>query len=218
MALKPEERHTIVLDYLKEINKDTKVFHLRWSEPALLTKKVLTTTPAFWYMKYGWKRKMVEDMFFKAQIEVDVGLEKSFDQVFGGGYKGERWKDTMLRGKLDNLWEKIHGQKKEEQRSSITKSKQEDVDEDDNALKINNVSISNDIATNIFAQIDVNNNGFITKAEMDGLLTRLDALNFDDINDLAHNQEMMNLCMTKKVFIARIFSIFLILTLKICTN
>eukprot|EP01083_Nonionella_stella_P293362 997629_1 len=107
--LTPEQRHQIVLDYLKEIKKDTKVFHLRWSDGELLTTKVLTTTPAFWYKKYGWRRKKVENMFFKAQIEVTIILERGLDEVFGGGYKGQRWQDTALRGKLDNLWEKIYG-------------------------------------------------------------------------------------------------------------
>lgn len=210
-GLKPEERHQIVLDYLKEINKPSTVFHLRWSEPALLTKKVLITTPAFWYLKYGWKRKMVENMFFKAQIEVDATLEKAFDQVFGGGYTGERWRDTAMRGKLDNLWEKLHGQKKDDNGPKKKGKKQSDDAQDDDsniqlnvqqfidALKINNVNISADLAQNIFNQIDVNKNGFITKAEMDQLLTKLDALDFGNITDLANNPEMLNLCMTKKV-------------------
>ena len=230
--MKPEERHSIVLDYLKEINKPTKVFHLRWSEPALITKKVLTTTPAFWYMKYGWKRKMVEELFFKCQIEVDEPLEKSFDQVFGGGYKGQRWRDTALRGKLDNLWEKIHGvgAKKNKEKSpppmdigqgdnNDANNEQLNFQEFMDALKINNVTITPELAQNIFNQIDINKNGFITKTEMDQLLTKLDAMNFDDIHDLAHNQELLNLCMTKKVpFPSKFVMKFLFFSGVFCTE
>ena len=47
-GLSPEERHQVIMDYLKEKKKSDKVFHLRWSEPDLITAKVLTSTPAFW--------------------------------------------------------------------------------------------------------------------------------------------------------------------------
>lgn len=69
------------------------------------------------------------------------------------------------------------------------------------ALQINNVCISPELAQNIFNQIDANKNGFITATEMDGLLTKLDAMN---------NQEMLNLCMTRKVFIVSIAIIYTI--------
>ena len=74
-GLSPEERHQVIMDYLKEKKKSTKVFHLRWSEPDLITAKVVTSTPAFWYKRYGWKRRLVEKMFFQAQIVVDQLLD-----------------------------------------------------------------------------------------------------------------------------------------------
>eukprot|EP01084_Bolivina_argentea_P249205 417073_1 len=87
----PQERHQIIVDYLKEINKPTKVFHLRWKPGELLTGKVLETTPMFWYMKYQWSREQIEAMFFKARIEIDNQFDASLQQVFGGS-AGPRWR------------------------------------------------------------------------------------------------------------------------------
>ena len=211
MALSPEERHQIVIDYVKEHKKlSLKVFHLRWNEGELITKKVLTTTPAFWYKRYGWRRKKLENLFLKCQIEVSGVLENGLDEVYGGGYKGKRWINNSMIGKLDNLGEKLHGQKADKTiKATKTSNGQQQNDEKNdqklnflefvNALKINKVTISEDLAKQIFDSIDTNGNGMITKLEMEQCLTNLDAINFDGIVDLANNEQMLNLCMTKKV-------------------
>lgn len=212
-ALSPEERHQIVLDFVNEHKRLLlKVFHLRWNEGELITKKVLTTTPAFWYKRYGWSRKKVETLFFKTQIEVFGVLESGLDEVFGGGYKGKRWINNALTGKLDNLWEKLHGKKGDKKAASKASSKspndQKDAIEQDqqlnfneflDSLKINKVTITTELAQTIFDSIDANKNGFIIKSEMKQCLADLDAINFEGITDLANNQQMLNLCMTKKV-------------------
>eukprot|EP01083_Nonionella_stella_P078430 214646_1 len=191
-TLKPEERHQIVLDYLKEIDKNTKVFHLRWCEPALLTEKELTQTPPFWYKRYAWRRSQIETMFYKAQIEMTSLLIDGFDEVYGGGYTGKRWVNPAMRGKLDQLWGKLHGKKP-------SKNAQINFDDFLKALKTHHVTISNALARNIFDQIDTNKNGWITKPEMDQYLAKLDAMDLDNVPNLANNPQMLNLVMSRKV-------------------
>ena len=153
-------------------------------------------------------------------------------KVYGAGYQGQRWRDTSLRGKLDDLWLRLHGDKGH--RNNVLqkvrkfnahnnaiiggKENQDEVEQDNNsndddngnddglnynqfqkALQDMNVTISPELAQNIFKQIDSNDNGIITKIEMDGLLATLDEMDFTDLSDLANNQELLNLCLTKKV-------------------
>eukprot|EP00485_Elphidium_margaritaceum_P021386 CAMPEP_0202712216 /NCGR_PEP_ID=MMETSP1385-20130828/35677_1 /ASSEMBLY_ACC=CAM_ASM_000861 /TAXON_ID=933848 /ORGANISM="Elphidium margaritaceum" /LENGTH=160 /DNA_ID=CAMNT_0049372177 /DNA_START=39 /DNA_END=518 /DNA_ORIENTATION=+ len=90
-GLSKQERHDIIIDYLKSINKPTKVFHLRWRPGDLLHGKILRSTPMFWYMKYQWSRPQIEEMFFKARLEIDDAFDSSLQQVFGGS-AGARWR------------------------------------------------------------------------------------------------------------------------------
>ena len=94
-GLTPQERHQIIIDYLKEINKPTKVFHLRWRPGDLVDAKILRSTPMFWYMKYQWTRPQIEGMFFKARIEIDPKFDSSLQQVFGGS-PGVRWRGKSV--------------------------------------------------------------------------------------------------------------------------
>eukprot|EP01084_Bolivina_argentea_P249206 417074_1 len=90
-GLSEQERHNIIINYLKQINKETKVFHLRWRPGELLNGSILRSTPMFWYMKYQWSREQIEAMFFKARIEIDNQFDASLQQVFGGS-AGPRWR------------------------------------------------------------------------------------------------------------------------------
>ena len=137
-----------------------------------------------------------------------------------------------MRGKLDDLWLRLHGDKGH--RNNVLqkvrkfnahndaiiggKENQDEVEQNNNsndddnrnddglnynqfqkALQDMNVTISPELAQNIFKQIDSNDNGIITKIEMDSLLATLDEMDFTDLSDLANNQELLNLCLTKKV-------------------
>lgn len=90
-SLTNEKRHKLVMEYLEEIGKPAKVFHLRWKAGDLIDSKVLTSTPMFWYMKYSWSRKEIEGMFFKVEVEIDSVFDSALQQVFGGR-PGARWK------------------------------------------------------------------------------------------------------------------------------
>ena len=81
--LTPEERHEIVMSKLKEFNKKTRVFDMRWTKGDLITDKILKQTPAFWYMRFAWTRTEVEGLFFAAQIYIDEGMDNALDAVFG---------------------------------------------------------------------------------------------------------------------------------------
>eukprot|EP01083_Nonionella_stella_P066486 175107_1 len=89
--LTKQERHDIIITYLKQIKKSTKVFHLRWRPGELLNAKMLGSTPMFWYMKYQWSRQEIEEMFYKAQIEIDPLFDSALQEVFGGD-PGPRWR------------------------------------------------------------------------------------------------------------------------------
>eukprot|EP01083_Nonionella_stella_P089666 250260_1 len=204
-TLKPEERHQMVLDFVNSKKRlNVKVFHLRWSEPALLTEKVLLQTPPFWYKKYGWRRRHVETMFFEAEIELSYLLISAFDEVYGGGYKGKRWRNGALRGKLDDIWERLYGKKPQTRHDKKSKKKKqgdEQISFDDfmKALKAHNVTISDQLARYIFDQMDANKNGFITKQEMDQYLEKLDGMDLDNVPNLLDDPEMLNLVMAKNV-------------------
>eukprot|EP01083_Nonionella_stella_P161798 530391_1 len=90
----PQERHQIIVDYLKEINKPTKVFHLRWKPGDLLDGRVLETTPMFWYMKYKWGRQEIETMFYKARCVIGPLFDTALQQTFGGD-PGARWRGAI---------------------------------------------------------------------------------------------------------------------------
>ena len=92
-GLTPKERHDIVLKYLKEIKKKSKVFHLRWKSGNFITKDVLVKTPLFWYMRYGWTRMQIETMLYKARVVIDDVLDSGLQQVFGGD-AGPRFKNS----------------------------------------------------------------------------------------------------------------------------
>ena len=92
-GLSKQERHDLIIKYVKEIGKPTKVFHLRWRPGDLLNGKILRSTPMFWYMKYQWSREQIEGMFFRARIEIDSQFDASLRQVFGGS-PGPRWRGT----------------------------------------------------------------------------------------------------------------------------
>ena len=94
-GLTPQERHDLIIGYLKEINKPTKVFHLRWRPGDLIDAKTLRSTPMFWYMKYQWNRPQIEGIFFKARIEIDPKFDSALREVFGGS-PGVRWRGTVL--------------------------------------------------------------------------------------------------------------------------
>eukprot|EP01083_Nonionella_stella_P083917 232109_1 len=204
-TLKAEERNQIVLDFVGQHKRlNVNVFHLRWNEPDLLTDKVLMSTPPFWYKKYGWRRKHVENLFYEAQIEMSYLMISAFDEVYGAGYKGKRWRYGALRGKLDNLWERLYGKKPsandKNKKSKTQKNQQINFEAFLQALTANNVTISNELARSIFNQIDGNKNGFITKEEMDQYLAKLDDMNLDDVThkQLLENAELLNLVMAKK--------------------
>ena len=90
----PQERHQIIVDYLKKINKPTKVFHLRWKPGEVLTGKVLESTPMFWYMKYGWTRPEIEEMFYLARCVIGDLFDQALQQTFGGS-QGRRWRGAV---------------------------------------------------------------------------------------------------------------------------
>eukprot|EP01084_Bolivina_argentea_P315398 546417_1 len=115
-GLSKQERHDIIINYLKEISKPTKVFHLRWRPGDLLNGKILRSTPMFWYMKYKWSRQQIEEMFFKARIEIDNAFDMSLQQVFGGE-PGPRWRGGVVipkqkkwKMKAEENARKWHGQ------------------------------------------------------------------------------------------------------------
>lgn len=196
MSLTAEERHRIVIDYLHEINKPTTVFEKLWTEPALLTEKVLIETPAFWYLKCKWSRKMVEELFFKCRIEIDDAMEKSFDHAYGEKYIGRRWRDIVPANKSNIIWEKI---KLRKVKAYETKEQQHDerldLSQFQDALKINNIHISDESAQNIFNQIDIHSHQYITKTKLDDFLMKLQALNFK-----AHHLYDHDLYIAKMVF------------------
>ena len=97
----PQERHDIIINYLSEINKPTKVFHSRWNPGDLLTADVLQTTPVFWYKKYKWNRLEIETMFFKAQCVIDKEFDRSLQKTFGGD-PGQRWTGGVTGKKKEN--------------------------------------------------------------------------------------------------------------------
>ncbi len=47
-----EEIHDFIIEYLKEIDKETNVFHLTWKQNDLLDVMTLIRTPIYWYIKY----------------------------------------------------------------------------------------------------------------------------------------------------------------------
>ena len=90
----PQERHQIIVDYLKKVNKPTKVFHLRWKPGELLTGEVLESTPMFWYMKYQWGRAEIEEMFYKARCVIGPLFDTALQQTYGGS-PGPRWRGAI---------------------------------------------------------------------------------------------------------------------------
>lgn len=105
-GLTEEERHNIIIQTLKDINKDTKVFHLRWCPGDNLNEKILKSTPMFWYMKFGWSREDVETVFYKGRIYIDRVFEMSMDRVFGTTYKGARWLPPELQEEKKEKWKR----------------------------------------------------------------------------------------------------------------
>eukprot|EP01083_Nonionella_stella_P001035 2995_1 len=108
-GLTPQERHQIIVDYLKEINKPTKVFHLRWKPGDLLNGDVLDTTPMFWYMKYTWSRAEIEALFYKARIVINDRFDKALQQTFGGS-PGARWRGAAP-DKPKQKWREMQAEK-----------------------------------------------------------------------------------------------------------
>ena len=94
-GLTKQERHDIIINYLKQINKPTKVFHLRWRPGDLLNAKILRSTPMFWFMKYQWSRQQIEEMFYRARIEIDPLFDSALQQTFGG-QPGPRWRGKYI--------------------------------------------------------------------------------------------------------------------------
>ena len=105
----PKERHQIIVDYLKEINKPTKVFHLRWKPGELLTGKVLESTPMFWYMKYQWGRQEIETMFYKARCVIGPLFDQALQQTYGGD-PGPRWRGAVPE-KQNSGWRQRQAEK-----------------------------------------------------------------------------------------------------------
>merc|ERR1712154_138263 len=101
----------IIVDYLKEINKPTKVFHLRWKPGDLLDGKVLETTPMFWYMKYRWGRQEIEAMFYKARCVIGPTFDQALQQTFGGD-PGPRWRGAIPE-KKKSKWRQRQQEKTE---------------------------------------------------------------------------------------------------------
>ena len=91
-----QQRHQMVLEVLEELKKSNAVFHVRWQKGDLFTAEILSGTPVFWYKKWGWKRKHIEKLLFKARIEVSDIFEDSLDQVFGRKHAGPRWKEGKI--------------------------------------------------------------------------------------------------------------------------
>lgn len=102
-GLTPKERHDIVLKYLKAIKKSPKVFHLRWKSGDFINKNVLTGTPLFWYMRYGWTRIQIETLLYKARIVIDEMLDSGLQQVFGGD-AGPRFKQASNDIPTRKVW------------------------------------------------------------------------------------------------------------------
>ena len=124
----PQERHQIIVDYLKEINKPTKVFHLRWKPGDLLNGKVLESTPMFWYMKYGWTRMEIETMFFKARCVIGPLFDMALQQTFGGD-PGPRWRGAVPE-KPKQKWRTMQQEKTTGwQAEQATKLKQKEEEE-----------------------------------------------------------------------------------------
>eukprot|EP01083_Nonionella_stella_P001036 3001_1 len=105
----PQERHQIIVDYLKSINKPTKVFHLRWKPGELLTGEVLETTPMFWYMKYQWGRAEIEEMFYKARCVIGPLFDMALQQTYGGS-AGARWRGAVPQ-KEKSKWRQRQAEK-----------------------------------------------------------------------------------------------------------
>eukprot|EP01084_Bolivina_argentea_P249203 417070_1 len=124
----PQERHQIIVDYLKEINKPTKVFHLRWKPGDLLDGRVLETTPMFWYMKYKWGRQEIETMFYKARCVIGPAFDSALQQTFGGD-PGARWRGA-IPDKKKSKWRARQAEKtagwQAEQAAKMAQKEEED--------------------------------------------------------------------------------------------
>ena len=105
-GLTKQERHDIIINYLKSINKPTKVFHLRWRPGDLLNGNILRSTPMFWYMKYQFSRQQIEEMFYKSKIQIDPLFDSSLQQVFGG-QPGPRWNANQQQ-QISKKWKQRH--------------------------------------------------------------------------------------------------------------
>merc|ERR1711991_1287673 len=119
-GLSSKERHEIIVKTLKEIKKKDKVFHLRWCPGDLLNEKILKGTPIFWYMRFGWSRKDIETVFYKAKIYIDPVLNSALNQVFGDSYDGPRWLPPEMQDQNRELWRK-RGYKKRKKKKKKKK-------------------------------------------------------------------------------------------------
>ena len=108
-GLTKQERHDIIINYLKSIDKPTKVFHLRWRPGDLLNGQILRSTPMFWFMKYQWSRAQIEEMFYKAKIEIDPTFDQALQQTFGGS-PGPRWNTGGNIINTNKKWKQRHTQ------------------------------------------------------------------------------------------------------------
>ena len=102
----PQQRHDIIIATLKEVKKKTNVFHLRWAPGDLLDVKILKSTPIFWYIRFGWTRKDIVHLLFKARIYVDPVMMESLNKVFGADYRGPRWTPPDLQKRREAEWRK----------------------------------------------------------------------------------------------------------------
>ena len=99
-----KERDKIIKDKLAEYKKKLKVFHMRWTPGDLLDDKVLKSTPAFWYMRFGWSRQEIEGLFYAAEIYIDRVFESALDAVFGPDGKGPRWRPPEMQEEVRGKW------------------------------------------------------------------------------------------------------------------
>lgn len=70
------ERHSILLQTVKQLGYDMSVFHLRWMPGEYLDKDTLRSVPIFWFKKFGWMKKDVEKLYTAGQIEISSKIKR----------------------------------------------------------------------------------------------------------------------------------------------
>ena len=117
------ERHTILLQTVKELGYDMSVFHLKWMPGEYLDRDTLTSVPMFWFKKFGWIRQDVEQLFIKGQIEVSSRTKREMNHVFG---KKDRSKSRPSKKKDSGALAQIAALKIERQSSVEHEVNQDD--------------------------------------------------------------------------------------------